>query len=94
MKLLTGDLDVFGDGSATLLSTPGHTPGHQSFLVHLDKTGWLLLTGDAAYFKDNWDNDRVPSMNTSAEQTHISHARLAGIVAEKKAGMSVEAMDD
>ena len=69
MKLLTGDLDVFGDGSATLLSTPGHTPGHQSFLVHLDKTGWLLLTGDAAHFKDNWDNDRVPSMNTcSARQ--------------------------
>jgi glyoxylase-like metal-dependent hydrolase (beta-lactamase superfamily II) len=62
MKLLTGDFDVFGDGSATLLSTPGHTPGHQSFLVHIDKTGWLLMTGDAAHFKDNWDNDRVPSM--------------------------------
>ena len=85
--LLTGDFDVFGDGGATLLSTPGHTPGHQSFLVHLDKTGWLLLTGDAAHFKDNWDNDRVPSMNTSAEQTRISHARLAGIVAEKKAAL-------
>ena len=83
----TRRFDVFGDGSATLLSTPGHTPGHQSFLVHLDKTGWLLLTGDAAHFKDNWDNDRVPSMNTSAEQTHISHARLAGIVAEKKAAL-------
>jgi N-acyl homoserine lactone hydrolase len=55
MKLLTGDFDVFGDGSATLLSTPGHTPGHQSLLVHLDKTGWILLTGDAAHFKDNWD---------------------------------------
>jgi glyoxylase-like metal-dependent hydrolase (beta-lactamase superfamily II) len=87
MKLLAGDFDVFGDGSATLLATPGHTPGHQSFLVHLDKTGWLLLTGDAAHFKDNWDNDRVPSMNTSAEQTHSSHARLARIVAEKKAAL-------
>jgi N-acyl homoserine lactone hydrolase len=87
MKLLTGDFDVFGDGSATLLSTPGHTPGHQSLLVHLDKTGWILLTGDAAHFKDNWDNDRVPSINTSAEQTHSSHARLAGIVAEKKAAI-------
>jgi len=87
MKLLTGDLDVFGDGSATLLSTPGHTPGHQSLLVHLDKTGWVLLTGDAAHFKDNWDNDRVPSMNTNTEQTHISHARLAGIVAEKNAAL-------
>jgi N-acyl homoserine lactone hydrolase len=45
------------------------------------------LTGDAAHFKDNWDNDRVPSMNTSAEQTHSSHARLARIVAEKKAAL-------
>jgi hypothetical protein len=27
---LEGDKDVFGDGSVTILSTPGHTPGHQS----------------------------------------------------------------
>ena len=67
MKLLTGDFDVFGDGSATLLATSGQTPGHQPFLVHLDKTGWVLLTGDATHFKDNWDNDRAPSMNTDAE---------------------------
>jgi N-acyl homoserine lactone hydrolase len=30
---LQGDHDVFGDGSVTLLSTPGHTPGHQSLLI-------------------------------------------------------------
>ena len=87
MKLLTGDLDVFGDASATLLSTPGHTPGHQSLLVHLVKTGWVLLTVDAAHFQDNWDNDRVPSINSSAEQTHASYALLAKIVAEKKAAL-------
>lgn len=85
MRELTGDLDIFGDGSAVILATPGHTPGHQSLLVHLPRTGWIVLTGDAAHFKDNWDNDRVPSMNTSADQTHASHARLAAIVAEKKA---------
>ena len=28
MRALEGDLDVFGDGSVTILSTPGHTPGH------------------------------------------------------------------
>ena len=53
----------------------------------LVKTGWVLLTGDAAHFKDNWDNDRVPSINTNAEQTHASHALLAKIVAEKKAAL-------
>ena len=33
-KPLAGDFDVFGDGSATIVSTPGHTPGHQTLLVH------------------------------------------------------------
>ena len=32
---LEGDKDVFGDGSVTIISTPGHTPGHQSLLVKL-----------------------------------------------------------
>ncbi len=36
---LEGDKDVFGDGSVMLISTPGHTPGHQSLLVKLPKTG-------------------------------------------------------
>ena len=27
---LNGDHDIFGDDSVTILSTPGHTPGHQS----------------------------------------------------------------
>jgi N-acyl homoserine lactone hydrolase len=29
LQLIDGDTDVFGDGSVTLVSTPGHTPGHQ-----------------------------------------------------------------
>ena len=82
---LAGDLDVFGDGSLTILSTPGHTPGHQSLLVHLPKTGWIVLSGDAAHFKDNWDNKRVPSMNTSADQTQASYKKLADVLADKKA---------
>jgi glyoxylase-like metal-dependent hydrolase (beta-lactamase superfamily II) len=82
---LVGDFDVFEDGSVVLLSTPGHTPGHQSLLVHLARSGWIVLTGDAAHSKDNWDNDRVPSINTSAEQTHASRAKLASVVADKRA---------
>ena len=48
--------DVFRDGSVTILSTPGHTPGHQSLLVKLPKTGAIVLSGDAVHFKGNWDN--------------------------------------
>jgi glyoxylase-like metal-dependent hydrolase (beta-lactamase superfamily II) len=85
MRMLEGDLDVFGDRSVTIVSTPGHTPGHQSLLVRLPKTGWLLLSGDAAHFRDNYDNRRVPSMNSSAEQTLASLRRIADLLAEKHA---------
>jgi glyoxylase-like metal-dependent hydrolase (beta-lactamase superfamily II) len=85
MKLLSGDLDVFGDGSVTILSTPGHTPGHQSLLVRLPQTGWVVLSGDLAHFRDNWENRRVASMNTSAEQTQASMQRVAQILADKPA---------
>jgi glyoxylase-like metal-dependent hydrolase (beta-lactamase superfamily II) len=85
VRKLEGDHDVFGDGSVVIISTPGHTPGHQSLLVNLPKTGWLVLTGDLAHFRDNWDNRRVASMNTSAEQTQASFRRVADLLAEKKA---------
>lgn len=41
-------LDVFGDGSLTLASTPGHTVGHLSLIARL-KGREALLTADAAY---------------------------------------------
>src|SRR5437867_4290050 len=64
---LAGDRDLFGDGSVTILSTPGHTPGHQSLLVRLPKTGYVVLSGDAVHFRDNWDHKRVPAMNVNRE---------------------------
>ena len=46
--------DVFGDGVIKIIFTPGHTPGHQSVLVNLPKTGHMLFTGDACYTGDHW----------------------------------------
>ena len=34
---LEGGYDVFSDGSVTIISTPGHTPGHQSLLVNCQR---------------------------------------------------------
>ena len=82
---LDGDHDVFGDGSAVLISTPGHTPGHQSLLVHLPKTGWLVLSGDAVHFKDNWDHRRVPGLNVDKDKTLASMQRIADLMAERHA---------
>ena len=85
VEKLEGDHDVFGDGSVMIISTPGHTPGHQSLLVHLPKTGWIILSGDAVHFKDNWDNRRVPANNVDKEQTLASMQRLADIMKQYNA---------
>lgn len=85
VELLAGDKDVFGDGSLTILSTPGHTPGHQSLLVKLPKTGAVVLSGDAVHFKDNWDNRRVPSMNVSKDQSAASMQKIADTLSKEKA---------
>jgi N-acyl homoserine lactone hydrolase len=84
-ELLEGDKDLFGDGSLTIISTPGHTAGHQSLLVHLNKTGYVLLTGDAAHFQANFDNRRVPGFNADREKSITSMDKLARIAEEKHA---------
>jgi glyoxylase-like metal-dependent hydrolase (beta-lactamase superfamily II) len=48
--LLDGDHDVFGDGAVVIISTPGHTPGHQSLFVKLAKTGPVVLSGDLYHY--------------------------------------------
>jgi glyoxylase-like metal-dependent hydrolase (beta-lactamase superfamily II) len=82
---LEGDRDIFGDGSLTILSTPGHTPGHQSLLVRLPHTGPVILTGDAVHFKSNWENRGVPVNNFSKEQTLASMQKLSDIMTKEKA---------
>jgi N-acyl homoserine lactone hydrolase len=75
----SADKDVFGDGTVVILRTPGHTPGHQSLLVRLKEKGPVILTGDVAHFRENWDNDRVPSFNYDRAQTIASIERLKDI---------------
>ena len=84
VKLLQGDADVFGDGSVMLIYTPGHTPGHQSCLVHLPKTGWVVLSGDAVHLRENWEFRRIPHFFGMAPELKIetltSMERLAQIM--------------
>lgn len=82
---LEGDRDIFGDGSVTILSTPGHTPGHQSLLVKLPKSGAIVLSGDAVHFTSNWEIRAVPSMNSNKEQTQASMLKIADTLAKEKA---------
>jgi glyoxylase-like metal-dependent hydrolase (beta-lactamase superfamily II) len=40
-------VDLFGDGLVRLISSPGHSPGHQSVLLRL-RDRYALILGDAA----------------------------------------------
>ena len=52
-------VDLFGDGSVRLVSTPGHSAGHQSLVLRL-RGGEALLTGDALYERRALDRDVRP----------------------------------
>ena len=77
---LKGDHDVFGDGSVTILSTPGHTPGHQCLMVKLPRTGNVILSGDMVHFQENWDARRVPLINFNGDQTVQSMNKIASVM--------------
>jgi N-acyl homoserine lactone hydrolase len=77
---LNGDYDIFGDGSVVIIATPGHTPGHQSLLVRLPKTGPVILSGDMVHLQDNWTHRRVPSFNFDVAESWKSMDKVAGIM--------------
>ena len=89
LQLIDGDTDVFGDGSVTLLATPGHTPGHQSLLVHLKASGFILLSGDVVHSQENLQRNIVPSLNTNKTESIASMARVRQLIAAYKATLFI-----
>jgi glyoxylase-like metal-dependent hydrolase (beta-lactamase superfamily II) len=89
LRLTDGDLDVFGDGSVTLISTPGHTPGSQSLLVHLKNAGFIILSGDVVHLEENFAKSRVPSLNTDKQASIESMERIRQIIKTYKAIMFI-----
>ncbi|HEX4383829.1 MAG TPA: N-acyl homoserine lactonase family protein [Myxococcales bacterium] len=87
---VTGDKDVFGDGSVVILNTPGHTPGHHSLLVHLKEKGAVMLTGDLSHFHENYDSNGVPTFNVSRADTLASLDRFKKLAANLKATVIIQ----
>jgi len=85
LQLIDGDTDVFGDGSVTLVSTPGHTPGHQSLLVHLKNSGFIILSGDVVHLDENFEKNIVPSLNTNKAESIASMEKVRRLIAMYKA---------
>lgn len=85
VKPVSGDYDVFGDGSVVMLALPGHTPGHHGLKVELPETGTVLLSGDVTHFTENYQTNGVPTWNTDAEASVASIKRFKQLAAETDA---------
>lgn len=90
VELLAGDHDVFGDGRVRILSTPGHTPGHQVLMIDLAKAGPVVLSGDLYHTHENRRERNVPSFNTNRADTLASFDRVEKIVKNRKARFVVQ----
>ena len=71
-----GDTDIFGDGSVTMMTMPGHTPGSTALLVRLAEAGPVLLSGDVVHFGEQIGRAGVPTFNWDRADTVSSIARM------------------
>src|SRR5215212_5673147 len=72
--------DVFGDGTIKILFTPGHAPGHQSILVDLPGEGKMMLTADACYTMDHYNEAALPGLIHSAADVAFSTDKVRRVV--------------
>lgn len=84
------DHDVFGDGTVVLKFAPGHTPGHQMLFLRLARTGPLLLAGDLYHYPEERTLDRVPTFDTSREQTRETRKKTEEFLKQTGAQMWIQ----
>lgn len=70
-RLIDGEFDLFNDGKIKIIRTPGHSRGHQSVLLKLDKE--VLITGDACYTKENLDANILPGLLWNSDKVIESY---------------------
>jgi N-acyl homoserine lactone hydrolase len=69
---------LFGDGSIRILTTPGHTLGHQSIVVRTAGNNTYVITGDAIWMQENLDGYPA-GLNYSVKDYNNSINRLKAV---------------
>jgi len=84
------DLDVFGDGTVVVMSTPGHTPGHQVLFVKLAKRAPVVLAGDLYHYPEERTTGRIPTFEFNADQSRASRQKVEAFLKQNKAELWIE----
>lgn len=87
-RQIAGDIELLP--GLTLLETSGHTPGHQSVLVHLPHTGPVLLAIDAVSMQRAFIPDRrATPIDDNEEQLRASTRKLLDVVEREHVALVV-----
>ncbi len=89
VTLVSGDTDIFGDGSVTAVHLPGHTPDHLALLVRLPG-GPVLLSGDLYHSTDARAKRGVPPFNTDRAQTLASMDKFEKLAKDSGAKVVIQ----
>jgi N-acyl homoserine lactone hydrolase len=90
VEKISGDKDVFSDGSVVMLATPGHTTGHYSLLIRLKQFGPVILSGDLWHFSEQVSRNGVPLENVDRSATLASEDRILKAAANLKAKIVIQ----
>jgi N-acyl homoserine lactone hydrolase len=90
--LLQGDADhdVFGDGKVVIMSSPGHSIGHQVLFLDLAKTGRVVLAGDLYHYPEERTLNRIPPRDFNTQQTAASRAALEIVLKNRGATLWIQ----
>jgi N-acyl homoserine lactone hydrolase len=88
-ELIEGDVEIVP--GVTLLSTPGHVPGHMSVLVRLPNTGPIILAIDAIYTVENLAADNWAGYHDPEEAQRSAHRLKA--LAEREGALLITGHD-
>lgn len=86
-------LDLLGDDTIRLLSTPGHTKGHLSLLVRLSDGRRVLLVGDAAYTLLSIREEILPMLTVDDHASRRSLRELKLFTEQDQAAIVVPSHD-
>ncbi|WP_131114688.1 N-acyl homoserine lactonase family protein [Lichenihabitans psoromatis] len=88
--LISGDHDVFGDGSVVMVALPGHTAGNHGLLVRLAHRSPVLISGDALHSAKQLETRAVSPFNASRSDSLASIDRILGIMRATHATLVIE----
>ncbi|MGI8854474.1 MAG: N-acyl homoserine lactonase family protein [Thermomicrobiales bacterium] len=87
-RLIDGDSEVLP--GLTVIETSGHAPGHQSVLVHLPRTGPVLLAIDAVVMQRLFTSDRRAwPTDDNEEQLRASTRKLLVLMERERVALVV-----